>query len=251
MPALDAERAVHHEHAVVDDLGLRREHAKHVQQLVVRGAAPLAEHSRPRGEQRARADRQKAVRRVGARERAAQPIVQPPGGDRDLRRDLGQPRRGLADDHDPGRRAELLRQRIEVVELQPDRRRRIRRRPRETKTEARRQSTGLAVQVGETKGFGRAGDVEQQRVRHDHEEHVDELGARDHVRDRRVSAYNRREPPIRVREPMSESDSKLSAWRRDGSRAPAYLRDGHGRGRVSRPGVITLHGKATHALRHH
>jgi hypothetical protein len=44
-----------------------------------------------------------------------------------------------------------------------------------------RETARFAMQVGETKGFGRAANVEQQRLRDDHEEHVDELGARDHV----------------------------------------------------------------------
>ena len=43
----------------------------------------------------------------GVEERVAQPIVQPSGGDRDLRRDLGHVGRRLTDHHDPGRRAEL------------------------------------------------------------------------------------------------------------------------------------------------
>jgi len=64
---------------------------------------------------------------------------------------------------------------------QADRRRQGCRRPREAKTKAPWQSASFAVQVGETKGFSRSGDVEQQRVRHDDEEDVDELGARDHV----------------------------------------------------------------------
>jgi hypothetical protein len=47
---------------------------------------------------------------------------------------------------------------------------------------ARWQSAQFAMLVGEAKCFRRSGDVEQQRMRHDDEEYVDELGARDHVR---------------------------------------------------------------------
>ena len=65
--------------------------------------------------------------------------------------------------------------------------------------------------VGQTKRFGRPGDVEQQRMRHDDEEDVDELGARDHVRragDQHTAGARRL-----VQRAMSETDSKLSAAR--------------------------------------
>ena len=183
------------------------------------------EQPRPRGEQGARADRDQAVRRVRVEERVAQPVVQPPGGHRDLRRDPGDVGRRLADHDDPGRRAELFRQRNEIAQRQPDRRRQGRDRAREAKAKARRQPAAFAVQVGETEGFGRPGDVEQQRVRDDDEEDVDELGARDHVQRTSGSQHTSGPGPARHgRDPMSETDSKLSALRRDRSSGRRYVR---------------------------
>ena len=138
-----------------------------------------------------------------------QPIAQPLGGGRDLRRDMRHVSGRLTDHHDPSWRAELLRQWSEVGQRQSDRRRLGCHRPREAKTKARRQSATFAVLVGETKGFSRSGDVEQQRMRHDDEEDVDELGARDHGPRASASQYVGLSAAAPVHTPMSETDSQL------------------------------------------
>jgi hypothetical protein len=117
------------------------------------------------------------MRRVRVEERAMQPVAQPTGGDRDLRRGMRHVSGRLTDHHHPGRRRELLRQWNEIAQRQSDRRRQSFHRPREGKTKAGWKSANFAVLVGETKRFSRSGDVEQQRMRHDDEEDVDELGA--------------------------------------------------------------------------
>ena len=65
---------------------------------------------------------------------------------------------------------------------EPDRRRQRRRRAGEAQPKARRQPARVAMQVGQAKRFRRPGDVEQQRVRRDDEQDVDEMSAGDHVR---------------------------------------------------------------------
>ena len=161
-PRARGDRTIDDEDAIVDDVRPRREDAKHLQQLVVRRAAALAQQSGPRGEQRPRADRHQPVGRAWVEERVMELIAQPSSGGLDLGRDLLHVNGRLTDHDDPRRRRELLRQRHEIVERQSDRCRHRGHRSRERETKARRQSTTLAMLVGQTKGFSRSGDVEQQ-----------------------------------------------------------------------------------------
>ena len=66
------DRPVDDEHAVVDHLRLGRQGAQLRQQLVVRGAAAVREQAGARREQRARADRDQAMRRFGGEQRLAE-----------------------------------------------------------------------------------------------------------------------------------------------------------------------------------
>ena len=120
------------------------------------------------------------VRRVLVEELAAHPSVQPLRGGGEVGRHLCHVSRRLADDHDPGRRTEFVRQRNEITQRQSNRGRQGWRGPGETEMKPWRETACFAMQVGKTESFGRPGDVEQQRLRNHHEEHVDELGARDH-----------------------------------------------------------------------
>ena len=153
------------------------------QQLVMRGAAARAEQTGARGEQRARADRDQAMRRIRRAQRSRKLLVQPLRGRDDRRRDLARVRRRLADDHHPRRRAQSLRQRdrgpasdrptdvgsVAIV-------------TREAQPKARRLPAPLAMLVRQAKRLRRPGDVEQQRVRHDDEQNVDQMSACDHCR---------------------------------------------------------------------
>ena len=89
---------------------------------------------------------------------------------------------------------ELLRQRLQARNRQADRRvlRLVGRGEAETK--ARRQPAAPAMLIGEAKRLGGTGYVEQQRMRHDHEQDVDQMGACSHVHlsesDRNLSVHD-------------------------------------------------------------
>ena len=125
MPGRDAgargKRAIDHEDPVLDHRRLRRQCAQRAQQLVVRGAAPAAEQPGPRGEQRARADRHQAMVARRRAQRLAETRAQPARRRRHRRRDVAEVLGRLTDHHDPGGRAELLRQRLQPGNRQPDR----------------------------------------------------------------------------------------------------------------------------------
>ena len=181
-----------------------------------------------------------AVRRVPVEERVVQPIVQPSGGHRDLRRDPGHVGRRLADHHDPGRRPSSSGNGSRSPSASPTDVGRVAAGPAKRRRKRGGSPRAFAVQVGETKGFGRPGDVEQQRVPHDDEEDVDEVVARDHGQRRppNLSIYQaERAAGIRVRTSMSETDSKLSALRRDRDSGARIVR--RGRGRAPRFGIVT------------
>ena len=133
----------------------------------------------------------------------------------------------LARHHDPRGRAQPLRQRLQLDEREPDGRRQGRRRPRESQAKARRQSAQLAMLVRESKRLGRPRDVEQQRVRHDHEEDVDQISACDHKWTWSwAKACTSMGTEESKRKPMSESDPKLSAHDGDSAVRRSYLRTG-------------------------
>ena len=142
------------------------------------------EQAGPRREQRARADREQAVRRVRARAavrasvRFSHCAVAAIAG-------VTWPsvRARLADQHDPGRRAQRSRQRLEVGEREARRRSAaVATGPAKRRRKRGGSPRALAMQVGQAERFRRPGDVEQQRVRRDDEQQVDQMGACDHFR---------------------------------------------------------------------
>ncbi len=98
----------------------------------------------------------------------------------DGRRDLRGVRGGLSYQHHPGGHVQPLGQRDQVGECQPDGGWQCRCRAGETQAEARRKAARAAMEIRETKGFGGPRDVEQERVRDDDEEDVDERSVSDH-----------------------------------------------------------------------
>ena len=212
------DRPIDHEHAVVDHLRIAAPGPAARQQFVVRGAAASGEQAGPRREQRARADREHAVRRIRGEERLAEPTrLSHSRGGGDRRRDLAELGGRLADQHHPGRRASAARatargrpararQRSAAVAVGPAKRSRKRGgRPARS-----------AMQVGQAKRLRRPRDVEQQRVRRDDEQEVDQVRACDHFRtwSGGIQAYiqmRSRRNHRRNAAPMSETDPNLSA----------------------------------------
>ena len=169
-------RRIDHEHAVGDHLAARLHRAQFVEVMVVRGGAPAGERAGMRGQQRAGADRDQ-LEPAGLEALAAQPVQQLLRlGVVDRDRVSGQP-----DQHDPGRAMPLRRQGCEVGEHYAHGSDRRGPRAREFDLEALGQARRLQPLVRDAQRLGRAGPVEHQAARQQHEHYADGLLPEVHV----------------------------------------------------------------------
>ena len=165
--------AIDYEHAVAHDRHARRTRPQRIQQIVMRGAAASIQQSRARRQQRARADSQQTMRGVGGLQLRPQYPAQPVRDCDDLRRRPEHMDRRLSDEHDPRRRSERCRQRLQLRNRQPDRSRDRCRWTGEPQAKLRSLAKLGVPRIDQAEGLGRPGNVEQQRMRGDHEEDID------------------------------------------------------------------------------
>ena len=160
--------------------GARCDGAQLGQQLVMGGALATGEQAGAGREQRPGTDREHAVGRIWCPQGVTDHSLQPLRDGRNRRCHLAQLSRWLPHQHQPGRWRQPLGQRLDASEREPDRRRRRGDRAGKAEPKPRGLAEAIAMQVGQAKSFRRSGNVEQQRVRRDDEQDVDEISAGDH-----------------------------------------------------------------------